>query len=544
MALTLGDNFSYQGAKPLDGRLKYETLAAMAAVADATMYDGCLAYCAATDKTYQWKSSNTVDANTGKWREFTPTPDLSAYQTKTLSTPITIDGVEYTTVESALAALNTGGGGGTNINGVLKSYAIKSGQPNVLAGDFIGIQNSQLTTALTDIDTSSSTPEWSASCLLSEGIVAIAYRLYTSQIYLSIVQVSGDTITVLTSSMIENTYFGSGQKTNLKLIRLSSSRVLLGFNVVSNNQPILFTCDYDGSAITTARSNAVWGTSATGTSYSIAAFDENNVLFAYRTNSSSDTNMYLRHVHIASDGAATADTEVTVASDASLFDANNADFLATIDEEHIIYAYNKAGAIQGAICTLSEGTVTVGTFAKIADTNSGTCRMDITVVSTTKAVVLSNSSSGANYLYCYPVAIDLANGSVSVGGSNLAIAYASNTTSFLCIGILDSATIYVCYQQMSGSTSGYVTNVFVGLSGSNMVTLASGKPHSDSDNLRYPAPCKLDDSRVFYGIGGGGHMQASIATLDRKVLSSYSTIGGVANTSGAAGDTIEVYIPR
>lgn len=70
MALTLGDNFSYQGAKPLDARLKYDTLAAMKAVADATMYEGCMAYCSATDKTYQWKSTNTVDADTGKWREF------------------------------------------------------------------------------------------------------------------------------------------------------------------------------------------------------------------------------------------------------------------------------------------------------------------------------------------------------------------------------------------------------------------------------------------------------------------------------------------
>lgn len=70
MALTLGDNFSYQGAKPLDARLKYDTVAAMKAVADSTLYDGCLAYCTATEKTYQWKSSNTVDSTLGRWREF------------------------------------------------------------------------------------------------------------------------------------------------------------------------------------------------------------------------------------------------------------------------------------------------------------------------------------------------------------------------------------------------------------------------------------------------------------------------------------------
>ena len=70
MALTLGDNFSYQGAKPLDARLNYTTLANMKAVGDATMYDGCMAYCTETDKTYQWKANNTVDVDTGRWREF------------------------------------------------------------------------------------------------------------------------------------------------------------------------------------------------------------------------------------------------------------------------------------------------------------------------------------------------------------------------------------------------------------------------------------------------------------------------------------------
>lgn len=71
MALSIGDNFQYLGAKPLDARLKYTTVAEMKAVGDSTMYDGCLAYCSETDKTYQWKSANTVDETTGKWREFT-----------------------------------------------------------------------------------------------------------------------------------------------------------------------------------------------------------------------------------------------------------------------------------------------------------------------------------------------------------------------------------------------------------------------------------------------------------------------------------------
>lgn len=71
MAIQLADNFSYQGAKPLDARIQYATVAAMKAVADSALYEGCKAYCVETEKEYQWKSGNTVDPTTGKWREST-----------------------------------------------------------------------------------------------------------------------------------------------------------------------------------------------------------------------------------------------------------------------------------------------------------------------------------------------------------------------------------------------------------------------------------------------------------------------------------------
>lgn len=71
MSINIGDNLSYLGAKPLDGRLKYDTMSEMAGMADNVLYEGCLAYCVGTGKTYQWKSTNAVDPTTGKWREFT-----------------------------------------------------------------------------------------------------------------------------------------------------------------------------------------------------------------------------------------------------------------------------------------------------------------------------------------------------------------------------------------------------------------------------------------------------------------------------------------
>lgn len=69
MAISVADNFSYLGGKPLDGRIQYDTVANMKAMADAKLYEGCEAYCIATDKYYKWKSTNTVDETLGKWRE-------------------------------------------------------------------------------------------------------------------------------------------------------------------------------------------------------------------------------------------------------------------------------------------------------------------------------------------------------------------------------------------------------------------------------------------------------------------------------------------
>jgi hypothetical protein len=70
MAIQVADNFQYLGQKPLDARVKYATVADMAAVAASSLYDGIMAYVVATEKNYQWKSTNTADPTLGKWREF------------------------------------------------------------------------------------------------------------------------------------------------------------------------------------------------------------------------------------------------------------------------------------------------------------------------------------------------------------------------------------------------------------------------------------------------------------------------------------------
>lgn len=82
MAIKIGSNFTFQGKQPNFERDSFETKAAMKAFPETSIDDGHLSYCAEDGNTYQFKSSNTVDDVTGKWRVFKTNVDLSAYATK------------------------------------------------------------------------------------------------------------------------------------------------------------------------------------------------------------------------------------------------------------------------------------------------------------------------------------------------------------------------------------------------------------------------------------------------------------------------------
>lgn len=71
MALLIGDNFNYQGKKPNFERDSFDTYASMKTYPETSINEGHLSYCEEDGEYYIFKSSNTVDDITGKWRKFT-----------------------------------------------------------------------------------------------------------------------------------------------------------------------------------------------------------------------------------------------------------------------------------------------------------------------------------------------------------------------------------------------------------------------------------------------------------------------------------------
>lgn len=70
MAIKIGSNFTFQGEQPNFERDRFDTKADMKAFPETSIDDGHLSYCMEDKNTYQFKSSNSVDAVTGKWRLF------------------------------------------------------------------------------------------------------------------------------------------------------------------------------------------------------------------------------------------------------------------------------------------------------------------------------------------------------------------------------------------------------------------------------------------------------------------------------------------
>ncbi|MDY5335599.1 MAG: hypothetical protein SPG97_02450 [Bacilli bacterium] len=82
MPINIGANFTYKGKLPNFERDSFTTKKEMHDFPETSIDDGHLSYCAEDGNTYQFKSSNSVDTVTGKWRIFKADVDLSAYATK------------------------------------------------------------------------------------------------------------------------------------------------------------------------------------------------------------------------------------------------------------------------------------------------------------------------------------------------------------------------------------------------------------------------------------------------------------------------------
>ena len=106
MAINIGTNFAYHGKLPNFDRDKFKTKAAMMAFDENSIDEGHLSYCEEDGNVYQYKSANTVDTTTGKWRLFKTDADavLNGTSTNAIQNKAVFDALKLKADATALAA--------------------------------------------------------------------------------------------------------------------------------------------------------------------------------------------------------------------------------------------------------------------------------------------------------------------------------------------------------------------------------------------------------------------------------------------------------
>lgn len=106
MSIKIGANFAYNGKLPNFERDRFETKAAMKAFDENSIDEGHLSYCEEDGNVYQYKSANTADATTGRWRLFKVEADavLNGTSTNPIQNKAVFDALKLKADAVALAA--------------------------------------------------------------------------------------------------------------------------------------------------------------------------------------------------------------------------------------------------------------------------------------------------------------------------------------------------------------------------------------------------------------------------------------------------------
>ena len=106
MAIKIGANFAYNGKLPNFERDSFKTKAAMKAFAENSINEGHLSYCEEDGNIYQYKSANTADATTGRWRLFKTDADavLNGTSTNAIQNKAVFDALKLKADATAFAA--------------------------------------------------------------------------------------------------------------------------------------------------------------------------------------------------------------------------------------------------------------------------------------------------------------------------------------------------------------------------------------------------------------------------------------------------------
>ena len=422
----------------------------------------------------------------------------------------------------------TTGGGGLDINGVIEQYKVNAGA-NVSAGDFV-----EFITKWGGGEFSSGTATYVSACKLDNSRVLVAYRDDGNSYYGTavVLTVSGTTITVGNAVVFNNSTLIYNSA-----VALTDSKVLVASASPCGKAIVLTVSD---TTITAGTEIEFY--SKRIECMSAVALTDSKVLIAYKGYDSSSVGKAI--VLTVSDTTITAGTAV-------VFQSGIIPYISAValTDSKVLIAYrndSKSNYGTAIVLTVSGTTITVGT-AKVFE--SATI-LHISAVALSDSKVLVAYQDGGNSSYGTAIVLTVSGTTITAGTAKV---FESAKTYYISAVALSDSKVLVAYRDDGNSS--YGTAIVLTVSGTT-ITVGTAKVF-ESASTTYTSLVAFSETSalVAYNKGQGGFCGLTIdgttitvqetddgtnGTFVQPATTRLHNVG-VAKTSGAEGDTIEVY---
>lgn len=423
-------------------------------------------------------------------------------------------------------------GGGFDINGVLEQYAVSSG--SISAGDFVEFANG-LTNANSDVGNGGSVNTGGKTSVieLSGNRVLLVYPNGQNQIRAVVCTISGESAVAGVETQICS-ITGCGYYPQAVKLSDSSVFVVFGGEVVDSYHKLGgFVCQISGSTITAGSASLLIPTSvgayATGEYAKAVVMGTNKVLAVGMSGTVSSFSVVVTVNGTSLSMGTAVRSEIFSGRSPN---ARGGQLVKISDgKATLLYYESNTEYLYGILLNVSGSAVTAGTYAQLSSETLGISGPGFCAayISGGRFCVMTSFSDGPSALL-----FDAS------GSSILSVAQAqiANKPNIL---FLLSGSSYLAVREMGitstsvGAQKYLITQTSVAADGSEY-SLDVG----DSDITAFGGTAALLGAAIAVNVNAN----MELLLFSEGVKPYQSVIGGVAASSGSAGDTIDVYIPE
>lgn len=475
----------------------------------------------------------------------------------------TSEPIAVTAFASEIGNIESGGGGGLAINGIIEQYKVNAGA-TVNAGDFVEFVNKWGSNNVLE-DTSNVSVL--STCKLGAGAVFIAYRYLADSfyhLYGVVYTFSGDTITAGTATLLMSGASDNKQFQRISAVALTDSKVFIASICYNDTDyyPCGIVCDISGTEISAGTATIIGSACPYSCYISAVALTDSRVMVVSTHN--------VDVVYMKGRICTIVDAEITVGVETDLTSADTLDnvSLVALSSEKVFVAFRyyngstKAYYLYGIVCHISDAEITAGTPTNLYYGGTSSPAKYFSTISTvalsdSKVVVFYAYVRSTSYYYHRPCAMacTISGTTITAGSSKYLgeeIDTRNGTISSISAVALTDSKVFVAYTYVTSAHAVVCDISGTSVSVGTALSLESGRSAISSNSV-----VAFSDDSVFV-ISSGSSCVYVGATIDGTTITVNAEsegIGtyvqpatsnlhnvGIAATSGAEGETVDVYV--